>query len=63
MKFKYCLTDEVIKNRKKIFMFKLQYLAKLMHLKQLGQKDELMNRLNEWLYENLEDKYLQTVDQ
>ena len=44
-------------------MHKIKFLTKMEHLKQLGQKDELIHFTYEWLEEILEDKFSDTFDE
>jgi hypothetical protein len=55
LRFKYCHPREVTMKRQKKLMFKAQFFQKVSHLKDLGKKNELMQKTARWLDNNIKD--------
>ena len=54
---RFCPQKEVDKKNDQKLVFKGAFLAKILNLKQNGQKTQVMTRVNEWISENLESLY------
>ena len=52
---KYCLPQEINKKMQKFLLFKGQFLAKLIHMKNFGQRCILMMRISKWIEDNIDE--------
>ena len=51
---KYCLPQEIDMKMKKFLLFKGQFLAKLVHMKNLGQSTVTMMKISKWVDDNID---------
>lgn len=54
---KYCKAKEVNQNRQKFLNFKATYAAKQDHLKIMGQRTEILSKVDNWLDQKIDNFY------